>query len=73
MYWIELAGETDAFAAREAATAATGVELLAPGIASAGSVGLSRRDATDRGAIRRQAALFALELLSPSKDAARPG
>ncbi|MFC5278394.1 TIGR01177 family methyltransferase [Halorubrum rubrum] len=39
MYWIELAGETDAFAACEAATAATGVELLAPGIAAAGSVG----------------------------------
>ncbi|SMO58917.1 TIGR01177 family methyltransferase [Halorubrum cibi] len=39
MYWLELAGETDAFAACEAATAATGVELLAPGIAGAGSVG----------------------------------
>ncbi|WP_149784614.1 THUMP domain-containing protein [Halorubrum aquaticum] len=39
MYWLELAGETDAFAACEAATAATGVELLAPGIATAGSVG----------------------------------
>ena len=50
MYWLELAGETDAFAAREAATAATGVELLAPGIASAGSVGLGRDPAatTDR-------------------------
>ncbi|TKX81991.1 THUMP domain-containing protein [Halorubrum sp. SD626R] len=41
MYWLELAGETDAFAAREAATAATGVALLAPGVASAGSVGLA--------------------------------
>ncbi|WP_435073909.1 methyltransferase domain-containing protein [Halorubrum sp. HHNYT27] len=56
MYWLELAGETDAFAAREAATAATGVELLAPGIASAGSVGLGRDDAsTDRAAVRRLA------------------
>ena len=71
MYWLELAGETDAFAAREAATAATGVELLAPGIATAGSVGLTRGDAaggdgaraggdapsaaTDRAAVRRLA------------------
>ncbi|EMA60175.1 THUMP domain-containing protein [Halorubrum lipolyticum] len=39
MYWLELAGEEDAFAAREAAVAATGVELLAPGVAGAGSVG----------------------------------
>ena len=39
VYWLELAGETDAFAACEAATAAAGVELLAPGIAGAGSVG----------------------------------
>ncbi|WP_050033290.1 THUMP domain-containing protein [Halorubrum halophilum] len=39
MYWLELAGEEDAFAAREAAVAATGVELLAPGVARAGSVG----------------------------------
>ena len=39
MYWLELAGETDAFAAYEATTAATGAELLAPGIARAGSVG----------------------------------
>ncbi|MFC7323543.1 THUMP domain-containing protein [Halorubrum rutilum] len=44
MYWLELAGETDAFAAREAATAATGVELLAPGVASAGSVGPNRTE-----------------------------
>ena len=60
VYWLELAGETDAFAAREAATAATGVELLAPGIASAGSVGLGGAggagDASrgnDRAAVRR--------------------
>ncbi|GAB6879574.1 TIGR01177 family methyltransferase [Halorubrum gandharaense] len=38
MYWLELAGEEDAFAAYEAGSAATSVELLAPGIASAGSV-----------------------------------
>ena len=38
MYWLELAGETDAFAAREAATATTGVDLLAPGIARTGAV-----------------------------------
>jgi len=39
VYWLELAGEEDAFAAREAAIAAAGVELLAPGVARAGSVG----------------------------------
>lgn len=39
MYWLELAGEADAFAAYEASTAATGVDLLAPGVASAGSIG----------------------------------
>jgi len=39
VYWLELAGEEDAFAAYEASTAATGVELLAPGIARAGSIG----------------------------------
>ncbi|GAB3707941.1 TIGR01177 family methyltransferase [Halorubrum pallidum] len=38
MYWLELAGEVDAFAAYEASTAAAGVDLLAPGIASAGSL-----------------------------------
>ena len=38
MYWLELAGETDAFAAREAATAATGVDLLAPGVARTGGI-----------------------------------
>ena len=42
MYWLELAGETDAFAAREAATAATGVDLLAPGVAQTGNVDLGR-------------------------------
>ncbi len=39
MYWLELAGEEDAFAATEASTAATGVELLSPGVARAGSIG----------------------------------
>ena len=38
MYWLELAGEEDAFAAFEATTAATSVELLAPGVARAGAV-----------------------------------
>jgi len=38
VYWLELAGETDAFAGYEAGAAATGVELIAPGIASAGSI-----------------------------------
>ncbi|ELZ54543.1 MULTISPECIES: methyltransferase domain-containing protein [Halorubrum] len=42
MYWLELAGETDAFAAREAATAATAVDLVAPGIARAGGIDPSR-------------------------------
>jgi len=42
VYWLELAGETDAFAAREAATAAAAVELLAPGIAHAGGIDPSR-------------------------------
>lgn len=36
MYWLELAGEEDAFAAYEATSAAAGVELIAPGIARAG-------------------------------------
>ena len=39
VYWIELAGDADAFAATEAATAAPGIRLRAPGVASAGSVG----------------------------------
>jgi len=57
VYWLELAGEEDAFAAREAAVAATDVELLAPGVASAGSVGLARGEAVeaDGTAIRRLA------------------
>jgi len=38
VYLLELAGEDDAFAAREAATAATGVSLIAPGLATASAV-----------------------------------
>ena len=38
MYALELAGEDDAFAAREAVSAAAGVERVAPGVAVAGSV-----------------------------------
>ncbi|WP_092815405.1 THUMP domain-containing protein [Halopenitus malekzadehii] len=39
MYWLELAGEEDAFATYEAGCLVPGVELLAPGIARAGRVG----------------------------------
>lgn len=35
MYCLELGGEDDAFAAREAESAATGVEVVAPGLATA--------------------------------------
>jgi len=38
VYCLELAGEDDAFAAYEAASAATGVELVAPGVATARAV-----------------------------------
>ena len=38
VYLLELAGEADAFAAREAATACTGVTVLAPGLATARGV-----------------------------------
>lgn len=38
MYLLELAGEDDTFAAAEAQTAATAVEVVAPGLAIAGSV-----------------------------------
>ncbi|WP_101295138.1 THUMP domain-containing protein [Halegenticoccus soli] len=38
MYCLELAGEDDAFAAREAESAAAGVEVVAPGLAVAGGV-----------------------------------
>ncbi|MFB6122131.1 MAG: methyltransferase domain-containing protein [Haloferacaceae archaeon] len=42
MYWLELGGEDDAFAAREAENAATGVEVVAPGLAVAGSIDAER-------------------------------
>ncbi|WP_336001552.1 THUMP domain-containing protein [Halorientalis halophila] len=38
MYLLELAGEDDAFAAREAASVATGVDRIAPGLATARGV-----------------------------------
>ena len=38
VYALELAGEDDVFAAREAASAAVGVEVVTPGVAAAGSV-----------------------------------
>jgi len=38
VYCLELAGEDDAFAAREAASAATGVAVVAPGVATARAV-----------------------------------
>lgn len=42
MYCLELAGEDDLFAAREAATIAAGVEVVAPGVATAGSLRVER-------------------------------
>ncbi|WP_440990484.1 methyltransferase domain-containing protein [Haloarchaeobius baliensis] len=42
MYLLELGGEDDAFAACEAASAATGVERIGAGLAVAGSVALAR-------------------------------
>ena len=42
MYALELAGEDDAFAAAEAAAAAEGVEVVAPGLAVADAVDLGR-------------------------------
>lgn len=38
MYWLEFAGEDDAFAALEAASAAADVEICAPGVATATSI-----------------------------------
>ncbi|USZ67118.1 methyltransferase domain-containing protein [Halorussus salilacus] len=38
MYALELGGEDDRFAAAEAASAATGVEVVAPGLATAGAI-----------------------------------
>ncbi|QHS16824.1 TIGR01177 family methyltransferase [haloarchaeon 3A1-DGR] len=66
MYWLELAGEEDAFATYEADCLTPGAELLAPGIARAGRVGeevrrlaytraahraIGRSDATVEGAV----------------------
>jgi len=42
VYGLELAGEDDAFAAREAACAATAVEVVAPGLATARGVDTDR-------------------------------
>ena len=42
MYFLELGGEDDAFAAHEARSAAAGVELVAPGLALAGTVSPNR-------------------------------
>jgi tRNA (guanine10-N2)-dimethyltransferase len=42
VYGLELAGEDDAFAAREAACAATAVEVIAPGLATARGVDADR-------------------------------
>jgi tRNA (guanine10-N2)-dimethyltransferase len=42
VYLLELGGEDDAFAACEAASAATGIERIAPGLAVAGSVDPAR-------------------------------
>ena len=42
MYFLELGGEDDAFAAREAETAATGLGRVAPALAVAGSVDAGR-------------------------------
>jgi tRNA (guanine10-N2)-dimethyltransferase len=56
VYGLELAGQDDAFAAAEAATAAAGVTLVAPGLATAGS--LDRERVTGLGYVHR-----AIELL----------
>ncbi|MFC7254616.1 methyltransferase domain-containing protein [Haloplanus litoreus] len=42
VYGLELAGEDDAFAAREAAAAATAVDVVAPGLATARGVDVDR-------------------------------
>lgn len=66
VYWLELAGEDDAFAAAEAATGAAGVELAAPGIARAGGL---RPDGVRRLAYTRTAA-DAVGRADPDVDAA---
>ena len=64
VYWLELAGETDAFAAYEAGAAAAGVELIAPGIASAGSI----RGADDGGVDRLAYTRAAHEAIARTDD-----
>jgi tRNA (guanine10-N2)-dimethyltransferase len=65
VYCLELAGEDDAFAAREAEAAAAGVEILAPGLARAGHVdrdrlrGLAYTHAADELVARTEAGIDA--------------
>ncbi|MBP1986416.1 methyltransferase domain-containing protein [Halolamina salifodinae] len=68
MYCLELAGEDDAFAAREAEAAAAGVDPLAPGLALAGHVdrerlrGLAYTHAADELVARTEAGIHAAEI-----------
>ncbi|GAB7093841.1 TIGR01177 family methyltransferase [Halolamina litorea] len=68
MYCLELAGEDDAFAAREAEAAAAGVDVLAPGLALAGHVdrervrGLAYTHAADELLARTEAGVDAAEI-----------
>jgi len=66
VYWLELAGEDDAFAAAEAATGAAGVALAGPGVARAGAL---RPDAVRRLAYTRTATA-AVGRTDPDVDAA---
>jgi tRNA (guanine10-N2)-dimethyltransferase len=67
VYCLELAGEDDPFAAREAEAAAVGVERLAPGVALAGHVdfdrlrGLAYTHAADELVARTEASVEAAE------------
>ncbi len=67
MYGLELAGEEDAFAAREAAAAATAVDVVAPGLATARGVDTER--ARQLAYTRRVVEL--LGTCAPDVDAAR--
>jgi tRNA (guanine10-N2)-dimethyltransferase len=68
VYCLELAGEDDAFAAREAESAAIGLEFVAPGLAVAGSVDHARvrtlayTHAADRLVARTDASIESAEL-----------
>ena len=68
MYCLELAGEDDAFAAREAEAAAAGVDVLAPGLALAGHVdrdrlrGLAYTHAADELLARTEAGIDTAEI-----------